>query len=72
MTKLKVGNQQFDFHNTAVRPVYEQYFMALQFIIRPGTFEIRIALKNEKEHVTNKMIKQIIIIYFFLLLIPDL
>ena len=65
LTKLKVGNQQFDFQDTAVRPVYEQYFMALQFIIRPGTFEIRIALKNEKEHVTNKMIDQIIIIDLF-------
>ena len=34
----------------------------LQFIRCPGTFEIRIAFKNRKEHVINKMIKQIIVI----------
>ena len=38
----------------------------------PGTFEIRIALKNKKDYVIYKMIKQIIVIPNFLSFSPDL
>ena len=31
----------------------------------PGTFVIRIGIKNEKDHIINKMIEQIIVILKF-------
>jgi hypothetical protein len=42
------------------------------YIMPPGTFEIRIAFKNEKDTVINKMIEQIIVISKLKGFIPDL
>ena len=47
---------------TAVRAVL---YCILRFISCLGTFEIRIAFKNEKYHIINKMIGQIIVVSKF-------
>ena len=51
-------NKNVQSHN-AVRAVL---YCILRFIKCPGTFEIRIAFKNENDNVINKMIEQIIVI----------
>ena len=46
----------------AVRAVL---YWCFRFTECPGTFEIQLASKNEKDHVINKLIEQIIVISNF-------
>ena len=53
---------QYHLYITAVRVVL---YCVLRSIKCPGTFEIKITFKNEKDHVMHKMIEEIIVISKF-------